>query len=114
MQVCKITAIHYLSLVVYIQEEGREMHLPRLSCQLKLLILLLVDIICQVIMIEVYVNYCYSKSVFFLSIMIKCGLIRRKEVCGEMTTIILNDQSISFKLEYDFFNIEINNQRLMY
>ena len=114
MQVCKITAIRYLSLVIGIQKEGSKMPLRRLLCQLKLLILLLIDVIYQVIMIEVYVNYCYSKSVFFLSIMIKCGLIRRKEVCGEMTTIILKDQSISFKLEYDFFNIEINNQRLMY
>ena len=52
------------------------------------------------------VNYCYSKSVFFLSILIKCGLIRRNVVCGEMTTIIRNDQWTSFKLEYEWVNIE--------
>ena len=43
----------------------------------------------------------------FKSIMIKCGIIHRKVVCGEVTTIILNDQWISFKLEYELVNIEI-------
>ena len=33
-----------------------------------------------------------TRRVYFLSIMIKCGLIRRKVVCGEMIGIILNDQ----------------------
>ena len=89
--------MYYLSLVIAIQEEGRDMPLRRLSCQLKLFILLLIGIIYEVIMMEVYVNCCYSKSVFFKSIMMKCGLIRRKVVCGEMTTIILNDQWMIFK-----------------
>ena len=39
--------------------------------------------------------------------LIKCGLIRRKVVCGEMTTIIRNDQQTSFKSEYELLNIEI-------
>ena len=42
-----------------------------------------------------------------LSILIKCGLIRRKVVRGEMTTIICNDQWTSFKSEYELVNIEI-------
>ena len=60
----------------------------------------------QVIMMEVYVKYCYYKSAFF-SMLIKCGLIRRKVVCGEITTIIRNDQWTSFKSEYEIANIEI-------
>ena len=44
--------------------------------------------------------------------MIKCGVIRRNAVCGEMTTIILNDQWISFKSEYELVNIEINKSKV--
>ena len=66
IQVYKKITMYYLSLVIGIQEEGHEMPLRRLSFQLKLLVLLLIDIIYQVIMIEVYVNCCYSKSVFFI------------------------------------------------
>ena len=62
-------------------------------------------------MIEVYVNHCYSKSVFFIYL-ITYGLIHRKLVSGEMTTIILNDQWISFKLEYELVNIEINKSKV--
>ena len=43
----------------------------------------------------------------FLSILIKCGLICRKVVRGEMTTIIRNDQWTSFKSEYELVDIEI-------
>ena len=44
--------------------------------------------------------------------MIECGLIRRNAVCGEMATIILNDQWISFKSEYELVNIEINKSKV--
>ena len=54
---------------------------------------------------EVYVNNCYSKSVFFC-ILVKYGLIRRKIVSGEMTTIFCNDQWTSLKSEYKL-DIEI-------
>ena len=43
----------------------------------------------------------------FLSILIKCGLIRRKVICGEMATMIRNDEWTSFKNEYELVNIEI-------
>ena len=43
----------------------------------------------------------------FLSMLIKCGLFRRKIVCGTITKIIRNDQWTSFKSEYDLVNIEI-------
>ena len=43
--------------------------------------------------------------------MIKCGLFRRKVVCNKMTTIILNDQWISFKLEYELVNVYINKSK---
>ena len=45
--------------------------------------------------------------------MIKCGLIRRKVICGEMTTIILNDQWISSKSEYELVNVEINKSKVV-
>ena len=61
---------------------------------------------------EVYVNYCYSKSVFFKSILIKCGLIRRKVVYGKMTTIIRNDQWTSFKSEYELVDVKINKPKV--
>ena len=38
-----------------------------------------------------------TRRVYFLSMLIKCGLIRRKVVYGEMTTIIRNDQWTLFK-----------------
>ena len=44
---------------------------------------------------------------YFLSILIKCGLIRRKVVYVEMTTIIRNHQWMSFKSEDELVNIEI-------
>ena len=44
--------------------------------------------------------------------MIKCGLIRRKSVCNEITTIFLNDQWILFKSEYELIIIEINNSNV--
>ena len=44
--------------------------------------------------------------------MIKCEHIRRKVVCGEITTIIRNDQWTSFKLEYELVNIEINKSKV--
>ena len=45
--------------------------------------------------------------------MIKCGLIRRKVICGEMTTIILNDQWISSKSEYELVNVDINKSKVV-
>ena len=48
---------------------------------------------------------------FFISL-IAYGLIHRKFVSGEMTTIILNDQWISFKLEYELVHIEINKSKV--
>ena len=39
--------------------------------------------------------------------LIKCGLIRRNVVCGELITIIRNDQCTSFKSEYELVNIEV-------
>ena len=42
----------------------------------------------------------------FLSVLVKCGLIRRKVVSGEMTMIICNDQWTSFRSEYEL-DIEI-------
>ena len=54
-----------------------------------------------------------TRRVYFLSIMIKCGLIRRKVICGEMTTIILNDQWISSKSEYELGNVEINKSKVV-
>ena len=44
----------------------------------------------------------------FHSVLVKCGLIRRKVVSGEMATIIRNDAWTSFKSEYEL-NVEINN-----
>ena len=43
----------------------------------------------------------------FLSVLIKCGLIRRKFVCDELKIIIRNDQWTSVKSEYELVNIEI-------
>ena len=48
----------------------------------------------------------------FLSILITYGLIRRKVVRGEMTTIVLNDQWISFISEYELVNIKINKSKV--
>ena len=49
---------------------------------------------------------------FFLSNLIKCGLIRRKVFCGEMTTIIRNDQWTSFRSEYELVDIKINKSKV--
>ena len=54
--------------------------------------------LCKLLLLEEWI---------ILSILIKCELIRRKVVCGEMTTIIRNDQWTSFKSEYELINIEI-------
>ena len=42
-----------------------------------------------------------TRRVYFLSILVKCGLVRRKVVSSEMTTIIWNYQWTSFKSEYE-------------
>ena len=47
------------------------------------------------------------KECIFLSMLIKYRLIRRTFACGEMITIIRNDQQTSFKSEYELVNIEI-------
>ena len=44
---------------------------------------------------------------YFLSILIKYGLIRRKVVRDEITTIIRNNQWTSFKTEYELVHISI-------
>ena len=49
---------------------------------------------------------------YFLSILIKCGIIRRSVIRGEMTTIILNDQWISLILEYELIIVEINKSKV--
>ena len=48
-----------------------------------------------------------TKRVYFLSMLIKYRLIRQTFACGEMITIIRNDQQTSFKSEYELVNIEI-------
>ena len=55
-------------------------------------------ILCKLLLLE---------KCIFLSMLIKCVLIRRKVVCGEMTTIIRNDQWTLFKSEYELVNFEI-------
>ena len=52
------------------------------------------------------------RKVYFLSVLIKCGLLRRKVLCGKMTTIICNDQWTSFKSEYELVDIEINKSKV--
>ena len=52
------------------------------------------------------------RKVYFLSVLIKCGLLRRKVLCGKMTTIIRNNQWTSFKLEYELVDIEINKSKV--
>ena len=47
----------------------------------------------------------------FHSVLVKCGLIRRKVVSGEMATIIRNDAWASFKSEYEL-DIEINSSKV--
>ena len=59
---------------------------------------------------EAYLNYCYSKG--FLSVLIKCGLIRRKVVRSEMTTIIQKKQWMSFILEHELINVKINKSKV--
>ena len=45
--------------------------------------------------------------------LIKCRRIRQKIVCGEITTIIHNDQWTSFKSEYELVNIEIIKSKVV-
>ena len=92
IQLCKITIIHYLSLVIGIRVQGLEIPLLRHLCQLKDLIFHPIGIIYHAIMREVYVNYLYLITV----------------VRGEMTTIIQKDEWISFFLEYELINVEVN------
>ena len=61
-------------------------------------------------MIEVYVNCCYSKSVFYFICYDKIWTYPSKVVCGAMTAIILN-QWIPLKSEYELVNVEINKSK---
>ena len=47
----------------------------------------------------------------FISILLKCGLIRQQVVIGDMTTIILHDKSKSFIVEYELVTVEINKSK---
>ena len=58
--------------------------------------------LCQLLLLE---------QCIFHSILVKCGLIRRKVVSGEMATIIRNDAWTSFKSEYEL-DIEINKSKV--
>ena len=48
----------------------------------------------------------------FLSVLIKYGLIRRKVVRSEMTTIIQKKQWMSFISEYELINVKINKSKV--
>ena len=63
-------------------------------------------------MMEVSVNYCYSRVVFFISILLKCGLIRQQIICGDTTTIIVYDKWKSFIAEYELDDVEIINSKV--
>ena len=89
--------------MIGIRVQGLEIPLLRHLCQLKDLIFHLIGIIYHAIMREVYVNYFY---------LIKCGLIRPTVVRGEMTTIIQKDEWISFILEYELINVEVNKVKV--
>ena len=58
--------------------------------------------LCQLLLLE---------ECIFHSILVKCGLIRRKVVSGEMATIIRNDAWTSFESEYEL-DIEINKSKV--
>ena len=47
-----------------------------------------------------------------LSILERCGLIRRKVVRTERTTLIQKNRWISFILEYELIDFEINKSKL--
>ena len=49
---------------------------------------------------------------FFISIVIKCGLICQSVVRDETTTIIQKDPWISFTSEYELINVEINKYKM--
>ena len=49
---------------------------------------------------------------FFISIVIKCGLICQSVVRDETTTIIQKDPWISFTSEYELINVEINKYKV--
>ena len=51
-------------------------------------------------------EFIVTQRVYFLSILVKCGLIRRELYSGEMTMIISNDRWTLFKSEYKL-DIEI-------
>ena len=57
--------------------------------------------LCQLLLLE---------ACIFHSVLVKCGLIRRKIVSGEMVTIIRND-ACSFKFEYEI-DIEIKKSKV--
>ena len=44
----------------------------------------------------------------FISILLKCGIIRRKVISGHMRMKILNNKWKSFITEYELVNVEIN------
>ena len=48
----------------------------------------------------------------FISILLKCGLLRQQVVSGDMTTIIVYDKWKSFIVEYELVNIEINQSKV--
>ena len=60
--------------------------------------------LCQLLLLE---------QCIFHSILVKCGLIRRKVLAGEMATIIRNDAWTSFKSEYEL-DIEINKSKKLW
>ena len=60
--------------------------------------------LCQLLLLE---------ECIFHSILVKCGLIRRKVVSGEMETIIRNDIYTFFKSEYEL-DIEINKSKKLW
>ena len=58
--------------------------------------------VCELLLLE---------ECMFHSVLVKCGLIRRKVVSGEMATIIRNDTLTFFKSEYEL-DIEINKSKV--
>ena len=48
----------------------------------------------------------------FISIMLKCGLVRQQFISGDMTTIFVYDKWKSFVAEYELLNIEINKSKV--
>ena len=48
----------------------------------------------------------------FISILLKCGLIRQQVVSGDMITIIVYDKWKAFIAEYELVNVEINKSKV--